>query len=65
MSWGLYDELREKSLEMFQATSKQQSHEILIDLIDVLATYLSPDFPGITTKIDEIIAEWRKKQNAH
>ena len=65
MSWGLYDDLREKSLEMAQATSQNQSDEILIDLIDVLAQYLSPDFPSIGPLTDKIIAEWRKQQNAH
>ena len=65
MSWGLYDELREKLLEMTQATSRNQSNEILIDLIDVLAQHLSPDFPSIGPLTDKIIAEWRKQQNAH
>ena len=63
MSWGLYDDLREKSLEMAQATSRAQSHEILVDLIDTMAQYLSPDFPSIGSLTDEIIAEWRKQQN--
>ena len=65
MSWSLYDELREKSLEMSQATSHTQSDEILIDLIDTLAMYLSVSFPDLQAMTDEIIAEWRKKQNAY